>query len=107
MPWLGKSCGRYFQGIPVRLMYRIALSTSRKATSAGWPVGLRSSRALPQDLNVGSIRALRASDRLLGYGLRSLRAQPEHGHGERSCSGGNQEVVRDLETRRVSLAKGG
>jgi len=38
VPWFGKSCGRYFQGIPVRLTYRIALKTSRSSTWAGWPV---------------------------------------------------------------------
>ncbi|MGW0994200.1 hypothetical protein [Streptomyces sp. NPDC002520] len=45
-------------------------AAARKSTLADWPVGLRSSRACLQAVDVGSVRAHRASDSSPGYDLR-------------------------------------
>lgn len=65
-------------------------------------MGLRSSRAFRQAVNIGSIGAHRASDRSLGYGFRSITACRDLVHAGGLDSAGPQAMPGHLRTRRIS-----
>lgn len=73
----------------------------RMFNRAGRPVGLRSSRAFLQAVNVGSIKAHRALYRSLGDGFRWLTAQRSHGRGGRCRPVDGSAFLCDFPARRT------